>query len=117
MVRSLWLFTGVAGCGSDWCGQDQQAGRHCSHAGCISWSRSLCGGSTQGDFPQVKHAAISSIWQAKADHTKTNADGKTVAELTKDSDVLIVLKNYNVLKTAKTGFNDEEYLQDDEEDD
>ena len=58
-----------------------------------------------------------SFFQAKADTKKTNNDDMTVVDLAKDDDVVIILKSYNVIKSVKNGFDDEEYNQEDDEDD
>ena len=57
------------------------------------------------------------IFQAGADTSKCNNEGKSVANLSKDSGVLVVLKKYKVIKDVNNGFNDDEYNQDDEDSD
>ena len=56
-------------------------------------------------------------FQAGADTSKCNNEGKSVANLSKDSGVLVVLKKYKVIKDVNNGFNDDEYNQDDEDSD
>ena len=57
------------------------------------------------------------IFQAGADTSKCNNEGKSIANLSKDSGVLVVLKKYKVIKDVNNGFNDDEYNQDDEDSD
>ena len=55
--------------------------------------------------------------KAGADASKTNNDGKSVRNMSLDSEVLVVLKKYNVIKGVNNGFNDDEYNNDEEDED
>ena len=57
------------------------------------------------------------MFQAGADTSKCNNEGKNITNLSKDSGVLVVLKKYKVIKDINNGFNDDEYNQDDEDSD
>ena len=53
--------------------------------------------------------------KAGANTSKTNNDGKSVHNMSLDSEVLVVLKKHKVIKDVNNGFNDEEYNNDDDE--
>ena len=53
--------------------------------------------------------------KAGADASKTNNDGKSVRNMSLDSEVLVVLKQHNIIKGVNNGFNDDEYNNDEED--
>ena len=57
------------------------------------------------------------LLKAGADASKTNNDGKSVRNMSLDSEVLVVLKKHNVIKGVNNGFNDDEYNNDEEDED
>ena len=107
----------AAGCGADWAGQDQQAGGHAPPPGRPAQPRPLCRGPDQGESQSLNalcnNPSLSS--KAGANTSKTNNDGKSVHNMSLDSEVLVVLKKHKVIKDVNNGFNDEEYNNDDEE--
>ena len=55
--------------------------------------------------------------QSGADPKVKNKDGKNICDLAKDSDVMVVLKKFDVLQIISNGYDDEEYQNQDDDDD
>jgi len=76
-----------------------------------------------GDTPAMLAAShghaecVEALLQAGADPKTTNKDGKSICDLAKDSDVMVVLKKFDVLKIVSNGYDDEEYQNQDDDDD